>query len=57
MNPGKELAALRRNEEKVCPLCGALFTAQIRVVNCKKCMNNLRQKKFQAKKKLRVEGI
>jgi len=48
-NPGAQLAALRRTEEKVCPECGITFTARLIAVYCSKCSGKMRVRKHRQK--------
>ena len=53
MNAGKQLASMRKMETKECanPECNTVFTGLVKKQYCDRCMRNMKQRRYDAKKR------
>lgn len=53
MNAGKQLASMRKMETKECanPECNTVFTGLVKKKCCDRCMRNMKQRRYDAKKR------
>jgi len=53
MNPAQQLASMRKMETKKCanPECDTVFTGLVKKQYCDRCMRNMKQRRYDAKKR------
>lgn len=53
MNPAQQLASMRKMETKKCanPDCETIFTGLVKKQFCDRCMCNMKQRRYDAKKR------